>query len=1296
MVVPATLRSRPLLERLSARLAETMTRDRPTLAAEIARLGARGSDPARLRMLEARLEASAARFQERLARLPVPTFPPELPVSQKREEIAAAIAAHPVVIVCGETGSGKTTQLPKLCLELKRGVAGLIGHTQPRRIAARTVAARIARELATPLGQAVGYQVRFSDKVSETTYIKLMTDGILLAETQSDPLLTAYDTLIIDEAHERSLNIDFLLGYVKQLLSERPDLKVIITSATLDAERFARHFGGAPVVEVSGRLYPVEIRYRPWAEPERDEDRDLTGAILDAVDEAHRTGPGDVLVFLPGEREIRETTEALRKHHPAGTEILPLYARLSAAEQERVFEPSRGRRIVLATNVAETSLTVPGIRYVIDPGYARVNRYSYRNKVEQLVTEKISQASANQRAGRCGRVASGVAIRLYSEEDFNARPRFTDPEILRSSLASVILRMQALNLGEVESFPFVDPPAPKAIADGYQLLAELGAVDENRRITKLGRELARLPIDPRIGRMILAARDEHCLNEVLVIASALSVQDPRERPLEKQQAAGEAHAEFADERSDFLSYLKLWKFFDEALKHKKSNRKLREEIHGRFLSYLRLREWRDIHGQLHALVTEMGMRPNEAPATYEQIHRALLAGLLGNVGMKGEESGEYQGARGIKFLIHPGSGLRRKAPKWIVAAELTETTRLYARCVAAIEPAWIEQVAGHLVKRSYFEPRWEKSGAQVVAWEQVSLHGLIVVPRRRVHYGPIDPKTSREIFIRQALVAGDFECKGEFFRHNARLRKEIEALEHKSRRQDVLVDEERMFAFFDARVPPDVYNGISFERWRKEAEAKNPRLLFMSRDDLMRHEAEGITEALYPESLEVNGVALKLSYRFEPGHPMDGVTVTVPLHLLNQLPAAPFEWLVPGMLREKVNALIRGLPKSLRRAFVPIPECVTEALTALDRHSRRMPLTEALSAVLKETRGVEVPPDAWSTVDLPAHHFMNFRVVDEKGAELAMGRDLNALRRDLGRQAEASFAPESAWERPGLKRWGDLELPEEVEFRRGKHTLKGYPALVDEGDSVRLTLLETPEKALEATRAGINRLFRLELKEQLKDLERSIKDAPQLVMLYAPYGDGEALKEELTAAIVERAVWSDESPIRTRRDYEARAKQVRAKLQVVGQEYVRLLTQILTEAQAVKKLLATPVARAWKHVVPDMGRQLDALVHRGFLTRTPYARLVEYPRYLKAMQRRLEKLQNWGERDAKWTAEIERLTREWQQRLERSRKTGAPDPRLEEFRWMLEELRVSLFAQELKTPYPVSVKRLEKFLAGLR
>ncbi|MFZ5557606.1 MAG: ATP-dependent RNA helicase HrpA [Pseudomonadota bacterium] len=1240
-----------------------------------------------------------ADLERRLANLPQPTYPDELPVVARREEIARAIAAHPVVIVCGETGSGKTTQLPKICLELKRGVAGLIGHTQPRRIAARSVAARIAQELRSPLGHAVGYKVRFSDRVSPDTYVKLMTDGILLAETQGDRWLRQYDTLIIDEAHERSLNIDFLLGYLKRLLPQRPDLKLIVTSATIDAERFARHFGGAPVVEVSGRTFPVDIRYRP-PERRRDEEDDPepTQAILDAVDELAREGPGDVLVFLPGEREIRDTAEALRKHHPGGAEILPLFARLSFEEQERVFRPSgAARRIVLATNVAETSLTVPGIRYVVDPGLARVNRYSWRNKVELLQVEKISRASADQRAGRCGRVAAGVAIRLYDRDDYEARPRYSDPEILRSSLAAVILRMKSLKIGDVEDFPFLEAPSPRQIADGYQLLAELGAVDEGRSLTPVGMQLARFPIDPRIARMILAARQENCLHEVQIIAAALSIQDPRERPFERAQAADDAHRAFHDERSDFLSFLKLWQFFDEALRHKKSNRKLSEMLHEHFLSQRRLREWRDVHAQLAALTGELGLRANETPAAFEQIHRALLSGLLGNVGAKGDEPGEYKGARGITFFIHPGSGLRKKQPKWVVAAELTETARLYARCVAAVEPEWIERAAGHLVKRSYLEPRWERTRAQVVAWEQVSLYGLIVIPRRKVHYGPIDPRLAREIFIRQALVAGEFDCRAEFFRHNQRLRREVEELEHKARRQDVLVDEERMFRFYDERVPAQIVNGAGFERWRKDAEAKSPRLLFMTRDDLMRHEAEHVTGALYPERIDAGVAELALTYRFDPGHALDGVTATVPLHLLNQLPAARFDWLVPGLLREKVNALIRGLPKQLRRTFVPIPECVTEALVALDRESRERPLAEALAAVLTGMRRVEVPADALAEAELPAHLRMNFRVVDEHGAEVAMGRDLAQLRAALGAQAQASFAPENAWERAGLRAWDDIELPEAVEFRRGREQLTGYPALVDEdADGVRLTLLEAPEKAAAATRAGVNRLVRLELKEQMKALERAVADSRELPLLYAPFGDGDALREEVLAAAVDRAVWTDEAPVRSRRDFDARLRQVRARLQVVGQEYVRLLIQILTEAQAVRKALAGPTAKAWKHAAPDLARQLDALVYRGFLARTPYAALASLPRYLKAMQRRVEKLPNWGERDARWTAEIQRLTAAWQERQEKFRKAGRREPRLEEFRWMLEELRVSLFAQELKTPYPVSVKRLDKLLGELR
>ena len=869
----------------------------------------------------------------RLRNLPQPTYADDLPVVARREDIARAIREHQVVIICGETGSGKTTQLPKICLELQRGVKGLIGHTQPRRIAARTVATRIAQELKSPLGQAVGYKVRFSDKVSPNTYIKLMTDGILLAETQGDPLLKRYDTIIIDEAHERSLNIDFLLGYLKRLLPRRPDLKVIVTSATIDAERFAKHFAHgdkpAPVIEVSGRMYPVEVRYRPLKTKDKtqekgalQEDEDIEAAILDAVDDLarDRTG-GDILVFLPGEREIRETAEALRKHHPTGAEILPLFARLSFEEQDRVFKPHSGQRIVLATNVAETSLTVPGIRYVIDPGLSRVNRYSYRNKVELLQVEKISRASANQRAGRCGRVAAGVCIRLYDQDDFAGRDEFTDPEILRTSLASVILRMKSLKIGDVEDFPFLEPPPPRMIADGYQLLAELGAVDDDNQLTDTGWQLAKFPIDPRIARMIIAAKQENCLREVLIIASALSVQDPRDRPFERAEAADRAHQQFQDERSDFMGYLKLWQFFDEAIKHKKSNRKLADQLQENFLSQRRMREWRDIHGHLAALTGEMGLRENEIPATYDQIHRALLAGLLGNLGFKNDE-GEYLGARGIKFTIFPGSVLRKSQPKWVMAAELVETTRLYARCGAKIDPDWIERIAGSMAKRHYFDPRWEKDRACVMAYERVTLYGLTIVPKRSVHYGPINPPEAREIFIRRALAAGDYLTKAEFFVKNQILIKEVQELEHKARKHDVLVDEQSLFAFYDERVPMGIHNGAAFEHWRADAEKQNPRVLFLTREYLMRHSAMEITEAQFPETLQIADVTYKLRYRFEPGHALDGVTITVPLHLLNTLEETPADWLVPGLIRDKVAAYLKALPKNLRRHLFPIPEQV--------------------------------------------------------------------------------------------------------------------------------------------------------------------------------------------------------------------------------------------------------------------------------------------------------------------------------------------------------------------------------------
>ncbi|WP_259675725.1 ATP-dependent RNA helicase HrpA, partial [Burkholderia pseudomallei] len=976
----------------------------------------------------------------RCAPNPVPpiTFAESLPVSGKRDEIARAIAAHPVVIVCGETGSGKTTQLPKICLALGRGLgaggAGLIGHTQPRRLAASSTGRRIAEELGTPFGEVVGYKVRFTDNLAPGASVKLMTDGILLAETQTDPLLKAYDTLIIDEAHERSLNIDFLLGYLRQILPKRPDLKLIVTSATIDAERFARHFGSderpAPVIEVSGRLYPVEVRYRPIADDRpaavrhaegassgrdraksaREAERDLMDGIVDAVDELCREGPGDVLVFLPGEREIRDAAEALRKHHPPHTEILPLFARLSAAEQERVFKASNARRIVLATNVAETSLTVPGIRYVVDTGLARVKRYSYRNKVEQLQIEPISQAAANQRAGRCGRVADGVCIRLYEESDFAGRARFTDPEILRSSLASVILRMKSLHLSAIESFPFIEPPPGRAIADGYQLLNELGAVDDENALTPLGRELARLPLDPRVGRMILAARDQQALREVLVIASALSVQDPRERPVDAQEQADQAHRRFADERSEFLQWLRIWAWFEEAVAHKKSNRQLVDACRQHFLSHLRLREWRDVHSQLLTVVREHGWRLNEADATFEQIHLSLLTGLLGNIGFKAEDEPHYLGARGIKFHLWPGSALVKKAGRWVMAAELVETSRLYARCIAKIEPEWIERIGAHLLKKSLSEPHWEKRPAQVAAFERATLYGLTIYHRRRVAFGRQDPARARELFIRGALVDGEFDTKLAFFAHNRKLLADIEQLEHKSRRQDVLVDDELIHAFYDQAIPAGIHTGAAFERWYRDEVSKSGqpedklRLLYLSRDDLMRHEAAGVTTELFPKRVTMAGVEMALAYHFEPGSPRDGVTLAVPLFALNQVDARRAEWLVPGMLKEKAHLLLKSLPQKLRRHCVPLPEY---AAGFVERAGRERfgagGLVDALIADVREQTQVATKTSDFKLETLPAHLFMNFKVIDEHGRQLAMGRNLAQLRAELGAQAQQHF-----------------------------------------------------------------------------------------------------------------------------------------------------------------------------------------------------------------------------------------------------------------------------------------------------
>ncbi len=1247
---------------------------------------------------------------------------PDLPVSARRDDILAALARHRVLILCGETGSGKTTQIPKMCLEAQRAAGGngpkkRIGCTQPRRIAARSVAARIAQELGGELGGIVGYKVRFTDKVREDTAIKVMTDGILLAESQGDPLLSRYDTILIDEAHERSLNIDFLLGYLKTLLEKRADLRVVITSATIDAERFSKHFNDAPVIEVSGRTYPVEVRWRPIERSEREDapsnrperaakkdlakgdrkDRDAPdqiAAILDATDELAREGPGDILVFLPGEREIRDTAEALRKHHPPGTEILPLFSRLSVAEQDAIFRPTSAlRRIVLATNVAETSLTVPGIRYVIDPGTARVKRYSARNKVEQLLVEKVSQASANQRAGRCGRVADGICIRLYDEADFASRPRFTDPELLRSSLAGVILRMKSLNLGDVVNFPFIDPPNARLIADGYQLLAELHALDEQGQLTKTGRQLAKLPLDPRIARILLAAEQQRCVREILVIASALSVQDPRDRPMERAQAADEKHKLFADERSDFMGWLKLWTWYDEQLRHKKTNRQLQTLLQDHFLSPRRMREWRDIHGQLHAQVSELGLKENEKDAGYDAIHQALLTGLLGNIGFKSDDAkgrprageGNYQGARGIKLAVHPGSALAKKQPKWIVAAELTDTGRLLARTVAEVRPEWIEAAGRHLLTRMYIEPHWDRDSARVMAFERVSLYGITLAPRRRIHYGPVDPALSRELFIRGALVAGEYDTQAPWLAHNRALIKEIETLEHKARKSGVWLDEERIFRVFDARIPADLHNGPAFEQWRREAESANPRVLFLAREDIVA-EGIGADHTLFPESMDIDGVACTLKYRFEPGHVLDGVTLKLPLYLLNRVDAARADWLVPGLIRDKLTALLKNLPKDKRRPLIPLPDTVTAFLSS-EKPGEKM-LAEALGGWIRRKTGADIHPDDWKG-DLPAHLVMNFSVVDDGGQELASGRDLVALRAQLGAAARITYgggAEDNPFERSGLVDWNIGDLPAQVKFTRGGRELTGYPALVDAGETVDLRLLDDAAAAGAETRRGAVRLLRIALAAQFRQLDKDLGRETALALKYRAFGSADKLRAELLDAIAARALLGDDEAPRSAKAFDKQKERARPRVAVVKQALLRDVAEMLDlHAQVAARLGAAP---QFPGPMRDEKAHLAALVPNDFIVATPWARLKDVPRYLRGILKRLEKLPASSERDGRAMAGILTLQNKYLAR--RAQVKGAVPAALDEFRWQLEELRISLYAQELKTPYPVSVKRLEK------
>ena len=1333
----------------------------------------------------------------------------------------AALHQHQVIIVCGETGSGKTTQLPKIALAMGRGKLNgprgpdgqllpgkgrMIGHTQPRRIAASSVAKRIAEELNTPLGDVVGFKVRFQDRLSRDASVKLMTDGILLAETQTDPLLKAYDTIIIDEAHERSLNIDFLLGYIRQILPRRPDLKVVVTSATIDADRFAQHFaskrGPAPVIMVSGRMFPVEQRWKPF---EESRDYGLNEAIADGVDELWAGGAGgDILVFLPGEREIREAADHLRghlSHSPLnrGAEVLPLFARLSPAEQDHIFDAHNGRRIVLATNVAETSLTVPGIRNVIDAGTARVKRYSFRSKVEQLLVEPISQAAANQRAGRCGRVANGICIRLYDEKDFNGRPRFTDPEILRSSLAGVILRMKSLRLGVVEEFPFLDAPSGRAIADGYQLLNELGAVDDANELTPLGQELSRLPLDPRVGRMILEARDRNALDEVLVIASALSVQDVRDRPMDAQQQADQAHAKFDDEKSEFTGYLKLWKWINEArggaptlpsarvqkeaarkgpvsqailpvaqraaqamaaarqtlagqgavvpsavphATHKLSNRQYEQLLRQNFVSVRRLREWRDIYSQLHTVVAEHKWPLNTTPASYEQLHQSMLAGLLGNIGWKREEEEVYLGARGIKFYRHPGAHLSKKPGRWIVAAELVETTRLFGRGIANIEPQWLEQVGSHLLKKQLLDPHWEKKAAQVTALERATLYGLVVYSGRRVNFGKVDPHAAREIFIREALVGEQWETKLPFLAANQKLIARVEELEHKSRRQDVLVDDELIYAFYDQHLPPDVCSGASFEAWYRDeirkreaaAPAGQPAapLLVLTREELMRHEAAGITTDAFPRTLRLGGVDCVASYLHEPGDAKDGLTVTVPLFVLNQVNEDRCEWLVPGMLKDKIQALLKSLPQRPRGRFVPLPDSAKRLAQELGTPEGfgHGSLTDALLKVVRAATSLDVKRADFKLDMVPAHLFMNFRVVDEHGRQLGTGRNLGALKAELGAQARGAFqalaglklatAPTAAsqseisekkQEHPGVKRsesatktevkatpaagqrhtaWTFGELPELMEIRKGGQTLIGFPALIDGGDAVTIEVFDEPEVAAARHRAGLRRLFALQLKDALKYLEKNIPDLQKMAVAYMPLGTLEELREQIIDVALDRAFLLEPLPA-SEADFKRRLDEGRGRLTLIANEVGRLAGTILVEyAAAVRKVKDTKNA---PDTTADCAQQLQRLMPKRFIAATPWTQLQHFARYLKAVVLRLDKLRADPARDAAKLADLRpQEQRYW--RLVAERK-GVVDERMAEFRWLLEELRVSFFAQELRTPQPVSVKRLDKVWAQL-
>ena len=1316
-----------LLKQLPSQLDDVMTRDKHRLQRQIHELSREAAKPGadaeaqqasfngRLQKLQQAFERSLQLCQQRRALLPEVTYPDGLPISERRDEISEMIAKHQVVVLAGETGSGKTTQIPKICLELGRGVKGMIGHTQPRRIAARTVASRIAEELNTPLGESVGYQVRFADHSKDTTHVKLMTDGILLAEIQNDRFLNKYDTLIIDEAHERSLNIDFLLGYLKHILPLRPDLKIIITSATIDLDKFSQHFADAdgkpaPVIEVSGRTYPVTTHYRPMTEDYDDQYQAISetvGEIL-AAEKGQTTRGGDILVFLSGEREIRETAKALRNASHPHLDILPLYARLSLAEQNKVFNSHRGRRVVLSTNVAETSLTVPGIRYVIDPGFARISRYSYRSKIQRLPIEAVSQASANQRQGRCGRVSAGICYRLYSEEDFLGRPEFTDAEITRTNLAAVILQMLNLRIGDIRDFGFVDAPDSRLINDGYNLLQELQAVDSKSKLTSMGRQLMSLPVDPKLGRMLLAAGESNCLRELLIIISALSVQDPRDRPSDKKQAADEKHRRFNDDHSDFLAYINLWEYV-ETQRQELSVNQWSKLCKREFLSYLRLREWREIHHQLLTALKPLKLKQNTEPASYETVHRALLPGLLGQVGNKAEDR-EYLGARNRRFMIFPGSSQSKKSPKWLVSGQLLETSKVFAHQVAKVEPNWVLDAAVHLVKRQQFEPHYDAKSGQVMAFERVSLYGLMLVEKARISFSQIDPVASREVFIRAALVEGRYAdslqkpgrngksaASGKFYAANLAMMNELHELEAKSRRRDILVDDEALYRFFDERVPAEVVNLAGFERWRKDVEQQKPNLLYLTRDHLMRHDASAITEAQFPDTLSCDGLEFKLSYHFEPNHPADGVSVQVPVAALHLVPALRLEWLIPGILREKCIALLKALPKQWRKNFVPVPSVVDKALQSLKADNTS--LIEALNHQLKRQTLVQVPADVWANVELDDYYRFNIQVVDDRGRVLEQSRDLAQLREKYRDQLQQTLkTQDEGIERDDILSWDFDTFEESIKLKRAGMSISAYPALVDEGDRVSLKLRDNPVESAFETERGLCRLALLSMPTTVKYLRKELLKGKDLGLTVVDLGKREQVVDDMIMAAVRQCCFGKNAAgegaalPKTEAEFEACLAAGREQVTARAQEIAKTLINVLAQVVAIKKAIkGNKNALAIAIAAGDINKQLQQLIYKGFIFETPANWYQQYPRYLKGMLLRLDKAPSQMQKDKVWTLEIASLSERWFTRLEKDGQALVlGKPKLLQYRWMLEEYRVSLFAQSLKTLMPVSAKRLNK------